>query len=171
MQECRSAIIDRLINSIRNQGSMIDSRLRLHRTRLRPFRYLYRIPVSITVTVSGTFRVVNGTRYLQYLIPISRVPQRPTEVRSTGPDRDRRSIKMGIGRSGSRFGPVDRHIRSWRKELERNFFHVVREALSLPLLLSPHHVSPFRLHLLSRGCTFFLCEEFLLHRAGTASEI
>ena len=26
----------------------------------------------------------------------ARVPQRPTEVRSTGPDRDRRSMKMGV---------------------------------------------------------------------------
>ena len=38
--------------------------LRLHViTRLRPFRYRYRIPVSIAVTVSGTVKVLNGTRY------------------------------------------------------------------------------------------------------------
>ena len=36
--------------------------------RLRPFRYRYRIPVSVAVTVSGTVKVLNGTRYLRYLI-------------------------------------------------------------------------------------------------------
>ena len=39
--------------------------------RLCPFRYQYRIPVSITVTVSSTVRVLNSTRYLQYSIPTS----------------------------------------------------------------------------------------------------
>ena len=31
--------------------------------RLCPFRYRYRIPVSVAVTVSGTVKVLNGTRY------------------------------------------------------------------------------------------------------------
>ena len=35
-----------------------------------------------------------------------RVPQRPTDLRSTGPDRDRRSMKMALSRSRSPFGPV-----------------------------------------------------------------
>ena len=32
-------------------------------SRLRPFQYRYRIPVSVAVTVSGTVNVLNGTRY------------------------------------------------------------------------------------------------------------
>ena len=31
--------------------------------RLRPFRYRYQIPISVTITVSGTVKVLNGTRY------------------------------------------------------------------------------------------------------------
>ena len=37
--------------------------LDLQRSRLRPFRYRYRIPVLVAVTVSGTVKVLNGTRY------------------------------------------------------------------------------------------------------------
>ena len=48
------------------------SKRRLEEGRLRPFRYRYRIPVSVAVTVSGTVNVLNGTRYLRYPIPTSR---------------------------------------------------------------------------------------------------
>ena len=40
--------------------------------RLCPFRYRYRIPVSVAVTLLGTVEVLNGTRYLRYPIPTSR---------------------------------------------------------------------------------------------------
>ena len=40
--------------------------------RVRPFGYRYRIPVSVTITVSGTVKVLNGTQYQQYPIPTSK---------------------------------------------------------------------------------------------------
>ena len=40
--------------------------------RLLMFRYRYRILAFVAVMVSGTVRVLNGTRYRQYLIATSR---------------------------------------------------------------------------------------------------
>ena len=52
-----------------NANVLLDCKVE---SRLRPFRYRYRIPVSETVKVSGTVKVLNSTRYIQYPIPTSR---------------------------------------------------------------------------------------------------
>ena len=70
----------RKISSSKSPGQRFARDRRGTEDRLRRFRYRYRIPVSVAVTVSGTVKVLNGTRYLRYPIPTSRCRYRLLDV-------------------------------------------------------------------------------------------
>ena len=56
LYESLDDILAKLVDSCHNYFVIL-------RSRLRPFGYRYRILVSVAVTVSGTVKVLNGTRY------------------------------------------------------------------------------------------------------------